>query len=155
MDTQAITDPSHYDLHVAGSPCEAYDIQRALLDRWELGNFSGHCLATAIKYIFRCGHKGGVADAIKDLGKAMFYVALALAELNHGALPIQLVERLKRMAPDLGDLPSPALGDMFPPVDGCKDGFCPIPAPKLDTTRGIDVATVSTEKAREILDRKW
>lgn len=155
MDTQSVTDPSHYDIHVAGNSCEVYDIQRALLDRWELDAFSGHCLATAVKYIFRCGHKGGVAAAIGDLGKALFYVALALAQLNHGALPIKLVERLKRMAPDTGDL-LPGRTDIFEPVTGdCRDGFCPMPAPKVDNTRGIDIAHVSTEKAQEILSRNW
>lgn len=156
-DTQNITDPSHYDIHVAGQPCEVYDIQRCLLDRWELGAFSGHCLATAIKYIFRCGHKGGAAAAISDLGKALFYVGLALAELNHGALPIKLVERLKRMTPEFTPGVQPRAGDMFDPVPSaapeCKDGFCPMPTPIA--VRGIDIAQVSPEKTQAILNRKW
>jgi hypothetical protein len=125
-----VTDPTHYDVQVNGVSCEVYDIQRAFLSRWDLDLYAGHCLANALKYLFRCGHKGNRAQSIADLGKALFYVALALAEINSGRLPIQLVEKLRRMTVEFPEREQPSKQsrkDFFEPVINCKDGFCPIP----------------------------
>ena len=104
---QSVTNPPHYDIQVRGVDCEVYDIQKAFLKNWQGDPYAGHCLATALKYLFRAGRKGGAAAMDKDLGKLARYVEWAI-EANG----------------------KPLLQDIFPPVDeldGCRDGFCPMP----------------------------
>jgi hypothetical protein len=107
---RSVTNPPHYDIQVRGVECEVYDIQKAFLAHWKGDPYAGHCLATALKYLFRAGRKGGVATMDKDLGKLAQYVGWAI-EANG----------------------KPLLQDIFPPVvddvqaAGCEGGFCPMP----------------------------
>jgi len=125
---ESVTNPSHYDIQVRGASCEVSDIQKAFLAHWKGDLYAGHCLATALKYIFRAGRKNGVGDIVKDLGKASIYVMWALAASNLGQLPRDLLAALEPYRPLSQAKTEPA--DLFPPVeeeDGCKDGFCPMP----------------------------
>lgn len=154
---EQVTDPGHYDLLVQGIPCEVYDVQEAFLENWPLEDgVAAHYLATALKYIFRCGHKGGLPGAISDLGKVLFYVTLAYARITRARLPEKLLKKLSAIgaAPGLPQRPSAGI---FPPIaipsdsesEGgeCKDGFCPIGPVKR--------STISAEKEQQILNRKW
>lgn len=116
------TDPqsSHYDLTIDGHNCEVGDVQKAFLESWQGSPYVGHCLATALKYIFRCGKKD---NFLRDMGKALVYLVWAVAAASGGKLPINVMESIDKYAPDM-----PA--DIFPPVTekpACKDGFCPMP----------------------------
>jgi hypothetical protein len=55
---------------------EAIDVIEAYGLNFALGN--------AIKYILRCGHKGGVTDAIADLEKARAYLTREIERRKRG-----------------------------------------------------------------------
>jgi hypothetical protein len=62
--------------HYCMNGFEAIDIIEAYGLNFALGN--------AIKYILRCGHKGGVTDAVADLEKARAYLTREIERRKRG-----------------------------------------------------------------------
>lgn len=61
----AVDHPAHYNQHPKGIEC--IDV----IEDWSCFN-----VANAVKYLWRCGHKG---DAIEDLRKAVWYLEREIA----------------------------------------------------------------------------
>ena len=62
--------------HYCMNGFEAIDIIEAYGLNFALGN--------AVKYILRCGHKGGVTDAVADLEKARAYLTREIERRKRG-----------------------------------------------------------------------
>lgn len=62
--------------HYCMNGFEAIDIIEAYGLNFALGN--------AIKYILRCGHKGGMTDAVADLEKARAYLTREIERRKRG-----------------------------------------------------------------------
>ena len=62
--------------HYCMNGMEAIDIIEAYGLNFVLGN--------AVKYILRCGHKGGVTDAVADLEKARAYLTREIERRKRG-----------------------------------------------------------------------
>ena len=62
--------------HYCCGGIEAIDVIEAYGLNFALGN--------AVKYILRCGHKGGVTDAVADLEKARAYLTREIERRKRG-----------------------------------------------------------------------
>lgn len=62
--------------HYCMNGMEAIDVIEAYGLNFALGN--------AVKYILRCGHKGGVTDAVADLEKARAYLTREIERRKRG-----------------------------------------------------------------------
>jgi hypothetical protein len=65
--SDAVNHPEHYTSHPSGVECI------------QITEHMPFCLGSAIKYLWRAGHKG---DAVEDLKKAAWYVAREIARLG-------------------------------------------------------------------------
>ena len=70
-------DNVHSPAHYNQGGIETIDAIRAALGQT---GFEDHCVGTAIKYLWRWRHKGG----LKDLAKARWYLDRLLKEASHG-----------------------------------------------------------------------
>lgn len=124
------TDPRspHYGLVIGGQRLEVADVQKAMLDSWGGNPYVGHCLATALKYIFRCDKKG---DQIRDLVKATIYLLWALLSSSGGRMPSELIDAFAKLLTTGTEKTKTLPEDMFEPIeeDPCAGGFCPMPKP--------------------------
>jgi hypothetical protein len=93
---ERVNHPAHYNQNPSGTEC---------IDVVEHMPFN---VGTAMKHLWRCGFKGSPADALTDLGKALWYTARELVKRG-GALP-----RIPGMAEAPGPPPDPLAGMQFP-----------------------------------------
>lgn len=71
--------------HYCMNGMEAIDVIEAYGLNFALGN--------AVKYILRCGHKGGMTDAVADLEKARAYLTREIERRKHDSDLCGLAQR--------------------------------------------------------------
>lgn len=109
-----VNHPSHY--------CDGreYEPVNVILD-WGLDFLLGN----ALKYISRCGRKGGEEDAIEDLEKAVWYIEKRISVMRAGSGKVELPKEVPTPIPD-------DIDNILPSYDG--DIGSPFKSITVDTT---------------------